>query len=186
MTKRERADEGSVSRDLGLDYHAVRVLLLLAAFGETADGTIDGLTKLAKLDFLLRYPAMLEKLAQHVGANVDLPEEVRPSSLERLAVESRMVRYKYGPWDDRYYPVIGLLLGTGLVATRAGKGRITLHITDQGKAIAAGVAADTTWDVVAQRCRYLAGSFNLPGNQLKELIYTHLPDTVDRPRRSLI
>ncbi|WP_280303082.1 hypothetical protein [Nocardia abscessus] len=43
-----------------LAYHQARVLLLVAAVC-AADGhskKLDGLTKLAKLDFLLRYPAL--------------------------------------------------------------------------------------------------------------------------------
>ena len=44
------------------DLHAARLLLLLDAFvGDKDDTAIKGLTKLAKLDFLLRYPVMLKK-----------------------------------------------------------------------------------------------------------------------------
>lgn len=44
------------------ELHLARLLVLLGEFGG-ADGTgrVEGLTKLAKLDFLLRYPAMLER-----------------------------------------------------------------------------------------------------------------------------
>jgi hypothetical protein len=158
--------------------------LLVTAFSDTRQTIIDGLTKLAKLDFLLRYPALMERLADVLGYEV--PERVRPSPEERLAVESRMVRYKYGPWDDRYYPIVGLLLGTGLVQSVSGKGRVALTITDKGQAIARRVAEDQTWRIVADRCEYLAHSFDLSGNRLKDLIYEHLPEIVDRPHRTVI
>lgn len=42
--------------------HEARLLLLLLAFaGDDNSGSIDGIAKLAKLDFLLRYPTLLKK-----------------------------------------------------------------------------------------------------------------------------
>ena len=42
------------------DLHTARLLILLDVFaGQDGTQTVDGLTKLAKLDFLLRYPANL-------------------------------------------------------------------------------------------------------------------------------
>jgi hypothetical protein len=42
--------------------HLGRLLVLLEAFGgRRGDQPIEGLTKLAKLDFLLRYPVYLER-----------------------------------------------------------------------------------------------------------------------------
>ncbi|OHV44291.1 hypothetical protein BCD48_25620 [Pseudofrankia sp. BMG5.36] len=171
-------------RNSGLDYHAARIILLISAFTRESGHSIDGLTKLAKLDFLLRYPAFLEKLA--TALSFEMPDDVQPTPSERLAVESRMIRYKYGPWDDRYYPVVGLLLGTGLVASRPGQGRISLSITDKGRQISDLIAAEPAWELLATRCTYLAKSFNLSGNRLKNLIYDHLPEAVDRPHRSTI
>jgi hypothetical protein len=184
MTAQVDSDSAQPPRDFGLDYHAARVLLLIAAFSGTGRSGIDGLTKLAKLDFLLRYPALLEQLASIRGSAV--PEHIRPSRQERLAVESRMVRYKYGPWDDRYYPVVGLLLGTGLVKTIPGKGRISLSVTAAGEAHARRFSSNATWEVIARRCEFLAEQFDLTGSRLKELIYEHLPEAVDRPHRSII
>ena len=39
------------------ELHEARLLILLNAFsGKDGQGSVDGLTQLAKLDFLLRYP----------------------------------------------------------------------------------------------------------------------------------
>jgi hypothetical protein len=86
----------------------------------TDDKPLEGLTKLAKLDFLMRYPTFTDQLLRGLGADWELGTE--PTDSEELAVESRMVRYKYGPWDDRYYPVLGTLVGLGLAAVNK-KGR---------------------------------------------------------------
>lgn len=56
--------------DQSPELHATRILLLLNAFAEEGQcGVIDGLTKLAKLDFLLRYPVMLERALRAKGCS---------------------------------------------------------------------------------------------------------------------
>lgn len=91
-------------------YHEARILLLIDRFTAAKKG-LNGLTKLAKLDFLLRYPAMLDRLL--VDDSINWPQGTQPTSSERLAVESRMTRYKYGPgtsvttaFSDRWPPAV--------------------------------------------------------------------------------
>ena len=93
------------------ELHLARLLVLLGAATKrrrTSDKekTIKGITKLAKLDFLLRYPNCLERALKVL--NYD-PVEANVQDYERDSVESSMIRFKYGPWDDRYRRWIGLL-----------------------------------------------------------------------------
>jgi hypothetical protein len=146
-------------------------------------GKVDGLTKIAKLDFLLRYPTFLEQVA--ATRRLTVPREIAPSQAEQRAVESRMVRYKYGPWDDRYYPVLGRLIGSGLVDVLPGQGRLAVRVTEAGRTAASelrGLGWEQTW----QRARFLKQHFNRSGSVLKSLIYDELPEVVDRPIRSVI
>ena len=93
-------------------FHMSRLLLLINAFASASrEGSIEGLTKLAKLDFLLRYPSNLERALTARGAK---PEEARVMDYERSNVEARMIRYRYGPWDFRYRRFINLLVAKGL------------------------------------------------------------------------
>src|ERR1041384_107883 len=85
------------------DLHLARLLILLNVFaGRDGTHTVEGLTKLAKLDFLLRYPAYLERA---VKARLEGQEDERTvervsvADFERRSIESRMVRFRYGPWD---------------------------------------------------------------------------------------
>lgn len=173
------------SRSAELDYHLARVLLLVAACTETDDDGVDGLTKLAKLDFLLRYPSMLDRVLHATGQA--WAEGTEPSDDERLAVESTMVRYKYGPWDDRYYPIAGALLGLGLAEPRPGRGRVALRATPAGRAAAAELALSPEWAITASRTELLARAFaGKTGNALKQLVYRLLPDAVDRPHHQPI
>ncbi|QDY11884.1 hypothetical protein FJK98_26070 [Micromonospora sp. HM134] len=99
-----------------------------------------------------------------------------------------MIRYKYGPWDNRYYPVIGALVGKGLLAyTRGGKGTVALRPTPLGRKVVRELATSLAWGEVAMRCEAVAehvGAYN--GNRLKELIYERLPEIMDRPHREAI
>jgi len=173
-----------------LAYHQSRVLLLIAAVSAKKDhaSKLDGLTKLAKLDFLVRYPA----LAPDVLDDLD-PEDARlhTTDLDRAeptVVDDPMVRYKYGPWDDRYYPVIGALVSRGLVRyTRGRRGSVALVATPSGRALATDLSGAALWNEIADRCEAIAeASGGLSGNALKELIYAKLPSLMDRPRRVII
>ena len=80
--------------------HLARLMLILRSLAADSPETpLAGLTKLAKLDFLLRYPVFLERALQARHANAT---NVKTEDYERLSVESAMVRYRFGPWDERY------------------------------------------------------------------------------------
>lgn len=163
-------------------YHEARILLLIDEF-TTAKKGLEGLTKLAKLDFLLRYPAMLDRLLSE--DSILWPQGAQPTSSERLAVESRMTRYKYGPWDQRYYSILGSLAARALI-TYSGTGRAEFRIAPAGAIAAATLAQTDEWAVVTQRIALLKKHFNKSGSALKNLIYERLPDAVDRPWRTEI
>jgi hypothetical protein len=168
-----------MSRSTALDVHVARVLLLVGQFKK-----IDGLTKIAKLDFLLRYPALTVALCNNLG--IPAPDPVLPTEEESLAVETRMIRYKYGPWDDRYYPIIGAIVGMGLATTAHGKGSVVLVATDQTDRICEELNAKPEWRRTALRTQFLAEHFDRSGSELKSLIYQNLPSAMDRPWRVVI
>jgi hypothetical protein len=165
------------------DYHAARLLILFDAFTDD-NGSFDGLTKLAKLDFLLRYPVLLERLLEK--RKLTWPPLLEPTTSERHAVESRMIRHKYGPWDNRYYPLLGSLVARELVIINGHRTGLEIRLTDAGRKVARELAGTEEWGTVAGRSRFLKRHFNSTGNRLKEMIYAGLPDVVDRPRRTLI
>jgi hypothetical protein len=172
----------STARD-PFEYHVARVLILVAAFSTGAKGRLDGLTKLAKLDFLLRYPSYLEQVLDERGK--PLAPTLRPSPEERLALESAMIRYKYGPWDSRYYPVIGRLIGQGLVEPVDGAGSVALRVTAAGRDTVEALSG-TGWEAVIGRARALKRGLDLSGTSLQKLIYRSFPEALDRPWRAKI
>lgn len=148
-----------------------RLLLLIDAFSAGED-TLQGRVKLAKLDFLLRYPSFYRRALIARGRSVPGAPEV-----DEHNIEHRMVRYRYGPWDPAYYALLGALLGRGLIET-VPAGRYTgLRTTPLGSALAAELAGTPAWREVAERARKLRGIFrNHTGTWLKDFIYEQFPE----------
>jgi hypothetical protein len=189
MTTPRRSLDLALIRD-DMAYHQARVLLLVAAVAAAQghSGKVDGLTKLAKLDFLLRYPALASSVLDSLDPadpclHLTGDDEANPSD-----VEAPMIRYKYGPWDDRYYPVIGALVSRGLLRyARGRRGSVALAPTAAGRRLARQLAEGSTWAEVADRSRAIADAASgLTGNALKDLIYERLAALMDRPHREVI
>jgi len=185
MTPPVQYTRAALMRD-DLAYHQARVLLLVDAVARTPGSgrKLDGLTKLAKLDFLVRYPA----LAQRVIDDADTDTRLEPSEDDARESEAPMVRYKYGPWDDRYYPVIGALVGRGLLAyTRGRRGSVAMRLTPEGRTLARSLSTSEAWLDIAARCEAVAQHVGTrTGSQLKTLIYERLPEILQQPHREVI
>jgi hypothetical protein len=150
-----------------------RLLLLIDAF--STDGhSLEGRLKLAKLDFFLRYPAYLTKALQIRGSR---PYAMR---LEKgcAAIENRMIRFRYGPWDPAYYGLLGRLVGKGLVETIPIKRGLGFRTTAKGRIAANALRAADAWGPTADRCQVLKRYLNLTGSSLKNLIYENFPEIV--------
>ena len=189
MTPREDAALiRSVVDDLA--YHQARVLLLVNAVAANPkhQRKLDGLTKLAKLDFLVRYPALAPQV---LDALDEMDARLHLTAVERADptdVEAPMTRYKYGPWDDRYYPVVGALVARGLLRyARGRRGSVALVPTEEGRHLAREIASEPVWRNVWDRCAAVAdASAGMTGNALKALIYERLAQLMDRPHREVI
>lgn len=145
-----------------VEFHAARLLLLLKICGvkERKSGLarIEGLTKMAKLDFFVRYPAFFAVVCGR-GGEADM-------------IESRMVRHHYGPWDKRYYHVLAYLEGRGLIKVTHDGRRFTLAITEAGDEITREFTKDAAFDQLRDqmgKVRKMLGKHS--GAALKKMIY---------------
>ena len=150
-----------------LELHAARLLLLISICGTKTKGTgvlrVDGLTKMAKLDFLVRYPEFFEKLASHLG---------EPAKAPLHEVESSMVRFHYGPWDERYYHILGYLESRSLLSVEKDGSTFKFGLTPEGVEIAQRFADSASFSALAEHMRNvkkLVGSMG--GTKLKDIIY---------------
>lgn len=159
------------------DFHVARLLLLLKAAAGRSDKPVPGIMKLAKMDFLLRYPNCLVRVLNALGkkqAAQSIPEE------ERNTIEAKMIRFRFGPWDKRYRRWIGLLVSKGLANAYLDGRTVHIKLTDAGKAIAERFAALKEFEPLAIRSRLVAtnvGSYS--ATKLKDFIYEVFPEIVD-------
>jgi hypothetical protein len=143
------------------ELHAARVILLLSQCG--SNNKINGLTKLAKLDFFVRYPSFFERVAVHLN---------KPVQAATSDTESIMVRHHYGPWDKRYYQVLAFLEARGLMAVTKYGNSFDFELTPLGVEKATILAKNNAYAaLVAQMkvVRKLLG--RKTGTQLKNLVY---------------
>lgn len=164
--------------------HAARLLLLIDAFAdEDGQGAIEGLTKLAKLDFLLRYPAMLERALEAKGRST---REVQLEDYERYSVESAMVRYRFGPWDHRYREFLNILVAKGLACVGIEGRTVVIVITDAGRALAQQLSAEDLFEPYVRRARLLRRHFDMTATNLMRFVYKTFPEVISLQSNSPI
>jgi len=156
--------------------HKSRLLLLLLAFaGDKNDGEVDGITKLAKLDFLLRYPTMLKRALEARGAST---RDISVEKHELYSVESEMVRYRFGPWDHRYRFYLNLLVGEGLIKVVSEGRKVVISLTPEGFAFATRIRENSLMNIYYRRASVLKRHFNLTSSNLMKFIYETFPEIV--------
>ncbi|MFJ3854783.1 hypothetical protein ACIPRL_01050 [Streptomyces sp. NPDC090085] len=153
-----------------------RLLLLIDVFSETKSSKgIEGRMKLAKLDFLLRYPDHFMKLLAVRRPGVNAGEDPWLTG----AIEQSMIRYRYGPWDPAYYSLLGALTGKGLIEPKHDAGVAAYRTTTAGREISLALGETESWRPVRDRARLLRRYFDLTGAKLRDLIYEAFPDIVE-------
>lgn len=160
--------------DSAPELHLARILILLNAFSdENGDSQIEGLTKLAKLDFLLRYPTMLEKALLAKNCSI---KDMELESHERYSVESQMVRYRFGPWDHRYRAFLNTLVSIGFVKLAIEGRKVIIILTDKGKIKAAELTNESIFTQYVKRSAILKRHFDITATHLMQFIYETFPD----------
>ena len=149
-----------------VEFHAARLLLLMLVCGTA--GRIDGLTKMAKLDFFSRYPDffLVARAAESEQGNSVTMQESN-------VVESSMVRHHYGPWDKRYYHVLAHLEAKQLITVSKEKKSYQIALTPLGKERAKALAELPSFASLVDRLKQIRESFGKKtGTYLKDLIYS--------------
>lgn len=162
-----------------------RVLLLINAFSGTVERPreLEGRLKLAKLDFLVRYPKYLVRVLR----DRDVSERAVASIVvEPTPLQDQMIRYRYGPWDPSYFAVLGSLIGRGLVEPVPTKGGIGYRASAQGRGLAGLLAEDETWSPIQGRALAARRYLDLSGSKLKELLYQAIPEMTNADWHSAV
>jgi len=158
-------------------FHLSRLLILINATAGKTNKPIDGIMKLAKLDFLLRYPNCLIRVLLKLGkekAAKEITEE------EQNTIEARMIRFRFGPWDKRYRRWIGILVSKGLAITYL-KGRtIKVQLTSDGSEMADRIGELGEFTELKKRSKMISTTVGkYSATKLKDFVYTVFPEIVD-------
>lgn len=173
-------------RDETIAYHAARLLIVMRHAGTPQHDFrrlpgLRGRTLLAKLDFFVRYPTYLEKAAVIRAADVSVAITPPPAGAEALSVESHMIRYLYGPWDDVYFTVLAYLVGKRLIRVELNRGVEVFRLTARGIEGAEQLGSNPAYTLFVERARAAAAVFpRFGGTALKNFIYQHFPEVVSR------
>jgi hypothetical protein len=113
------------------ELHEARLILLLyAAAGKgVKTHAVEGIMKLAKMDFLLRYPNVLARALETISETKKRAKKLAESlsDEQRDTIEGRMIRFRYGPWDKRYRRWLAVLVAKNLVEVTKDGRTINTH-----------------------------------------------------------
>jgi hypothetical protein len=159
------------------NLHVARLLLLLLAQSSGKGKPVDGLTKLAKLDFLLRYPNSLERALSAEGHDASGAEI---DAFERTTIETKMVRFRYGPWDHRYRKWVALLVAKGLALVYAKGKTVNIALTADGVRVAEELVRNLSMQKLHSRAKLITRRFGgKSGTALKNFVYETFPELTD-------
>lgn len=148
-----------------------RLLLLIDAFSGGVQSHLQGRTKLAKLDFLLRYPRYLRRALERRKVEGLADDD------DSQTIEERMVRFRYGPWDPAYFAILGSLVGRGLVEVVHMPKYRGFRTTALGKQVARDLSQTEAWSEIVDRTRLLRRAFAThSGQYMKRFVYENFPE----------
>jgi hypothetical protein len=164
------------------DLHLGRLLILLGSSDtrgkrDTAAKPIAGIMKLAKMDFLLRYPTSLERVMKKKGGD---PSLVAVSARERNSIEASMIRFRYGPWDKRYRRWLSILRAQGLIEVGVRGRTVEIALTNRGRQVAETLKGIEEFSDLVRRSQLVVKTVGgMNATKLKEFVYEAIPEIVD-------
>lgn len=155
-----------------------RLLILIDEVGASVEHpsrvrALQGTLRLAKLDFLLRYPEYLYAAIKIVSPSTE--------KYWRDVQAEPMSKYKMGPFEREYYNVFGMLDSRGFTETVRSGGLLdrerTFFLTRSGRQfIERELGPDPKWrehQDVARVVRQFFGNWS--GADLRNFLYEHFP-----------
>jgi len=166
------------------EFNEARLLLLLEAAsrkGETPK-PFDGIMKLAKMDFLLRYPNMLVRALNEIGepkksaltAAAAIPEE------DKDTIEARMIRFRFGPWDPRYRRWLSILVAKQLVSVYREGRTVKILLSQKGREVAHHLASDEPFKPLSERAQIVNSAVgNMSSTKITAFVYKIAPEIIN-------
>ena len=151
-----------------------RLLILFSSYSTKHNNYIVGTAKVAKLDFLVRYPTALAKAFQIEGRSI---KTIQIKDFENDLVESAMIRYRFGPWDHGYWSVLSSLESLNLIQIAKINGVTCYKITKMGETVVSKIANYPIFDDYFRRSKLVVSTFGkLTATKLVKKTYNLRPE----------
>ncbi|MHA1410003.1 MAG: hypothetical protein ACTSQY_06825 [Candidatus Odinarchaeia archaeon] len=158
-----------------IEINLTRILILLNIFSQSdSQEVFRGLTKLVKLDFLLRYPLNLERAVNH-----DRKRKIdcHIKEHEKYNVETKMIRYLYGPWDPKYRNYLNILIAKNLIKIKKIRKTYVINLTENGLKISNTLLKLPELEDYKNRSMILYNKFkDYNSTKIKNYIYKIFPE----------
>lgn len=165
------------------EFHEVRLLVLMHAVTPTASSEpIAGIMKLAKMDFMLRYPNVLaralERLHQEKASAARVARKIPDE--QKHTIEGRMIRFRYGPWDARYRRWLAVLSSKGLVHVKKEGQTVRIGLTQKGQAFSHRISELPEYADLVERAKMVRLAVgDMSATRLKDFVYKIAPEIVE-------
>jgi hypothetical protein len=142
------------------ELHSVRLLILINTLTGRKNETSIFITTLAKLDFILRYPVVLERALKliNVVKNAAIHEA------ERNSIESEMLAFSYSPWSSDFRRLLVLLSARSLITWRLDGRQIELKLTSLGMKLNDELASRVEFSEILQQSKIIKTNFSTLSN----------------------
>jgi hypothetical protein len=108
------------------------------------------------------------------------PEDVAVEDRERTCIETKMIRFRYGPWDARYRRWLGLLSSRGLVRLAVEGNTVVIGLTDAGRTVATSMKDNPLFVELARRSDITVKAVGaMSATRLKNFVYEAVPEITD-------
>jgi hypothetical protein len=159
----------------------VRMLILIDTFaGKNSNGKIEGITKLAILDFLLKYPVALDRTLEKqktLGNKAINKKGFELESYEVNSIDAKMMRFNFAPWDFKYRRIVSILKAKGLISVDLEGNKVALQITSNGIDMAKEIRSLNNYKYLIKRCKIIKTVFgNWSKKKLIDMIYITFPE----------
>ena len=139
-----------------LNTQLARLMILIDDLcGVQHNKKIDGINKLAKLDFLLKSPSYLKKGLTKLRTNITINIE----SFELDSIESKTNLYRYIPWDENYRKILNIIIARDLVNISFEKDDYFIQISHKGILIAEELKQDRYFKEFVNRSKIISTHF---------------------------
>lgn len=157
-----------------INTQLARIMILVYSLcGVQNNKKIEGVNKLAKLDFLLKSPLYLKKGLTRLNTRITI--EVK--SFESISIESKMNLYRYIPWDENYRKLLNIIIAKGLVNISFEKDDYFIQISNNGIKLVEELKKDRYFKEFFNRSKIISTHFGSYSEEfLNRFFALHFPE----------